>query len=100
MTLKHNKQKIAWRKRNPKKRNAQRQRHYDKTKVMSDKTNRRPTGVPHRTWTGIEDALIILKESLCHGVYLSVTDRQLSRSLHRSVHAIQERRRKLKKEMK
>ena len=89
MINKHTIQKLAWRKRNPAKRRAQRQRHYDKTKVVADIKKRRPTGVPHRPWTHADDFYVLW----CHW-----PDRWTAKWINRSVHAIQERRRKLKKE--
>lgn len=90
----HTKQKLAWRLRNPDKRRKQRQRHYDKTKFLIDKTKRRPTGVPHRPWDQYEINLITSNH------FISVSDRELSRVLNRSVHAIQQKRLTLKREAK
>ena len=83
MINKHTIQKLAWRKRNPAKRRAQRQRHYDKTKVVADIKKRRPTGVPHRPWTHAQEFLVL---------HSPLTDRELAVILNRSCHAIQQRR--------
>ena len=87
----HTKQKLAWRKRNPAKRRAQRQRHYDKTKVVAEIKKRRPTGVPHRRWTQQEDELLF------NHYFSNWTDKEIGQWINRSVHAIQERRRKIKR---
>jgi hypothetical protein len=79
-----------YRRENPEYRKQARQKYYDKTKVVAEITKRRPTGVPHRPWTKYEcDA--ILNWDMC-------TDREIGKHFNRSVHAIQEKRRKLKKE--
>lgn len=83
---------VPWRKRNPDKRRASRQRHYDKTKVVTEKTKRRPTGVPHRPWPNEEISIII--DPICHALF---TDRETSKALNRSVHAIQQKRYQLKR---
>ena len=96
MGTKHTKQKLAWRHRNPENRRLQRQRHYDKTKIVEKKTKRRPTGVPHRPWT--QEDISILTDPIC--VAFAGTDRRLGLFLNRSVHAIQQKRYQLKSEGK
>ena len=87
---KYRQRKIAWRLRNREKRRAQRQRHYDKTKIIAEVTKRRPTGVPSRPWTE-DECEAILTWDLC-------TEREIGKHFNRSVHAIQQKRYQLKKE--
>jgi hypothetical protein len=91
MGTKHTKQKLAWRHRNPEKRRAQRQRHYDKTKIVTKPTKIRPTGVPHRVWTEYEINFMCASMHIC-------TDRSIAKELNRSVHAIQQKRYKLRRQ--
>ena len=87
---KYQERKYKYRRDDPEYRRQARQKYYDKTKIIGEIKPRRPTGVPCRPWTE-EECEAILTWDMC-------TDREIGKHLNRSVNAIQEKRRKLKKE--